>query len=157
MNREEDLDLPKLSSPMRSSSELAEEPSNPETKDQHKCNDYHITSTTNEFSTPQKKEGFPYETECLAVSPIPEWRTPLANLTNTNRSASEDWRGSSGEKSGTLGKPRKLKRLRRLGDGSSAVKGNNPGIAKADLMGSRCRREKHVRGNWFCVSLHYIQ
>ncbi|KAH9625992.1 hypothetical protein KSS87_022931, partial [Heliosperma pusillum] len=40
-------------------------------------------------------------------------RTPLRNLTNS--SCSEDWRMSSGEKSGT-GKSLKLKRLRKIGD-----------------------------------------
>ncbi|KFK23251.1 hypothetical protein AALP_AAs51800U000100 [Arabis alpina] len=146
VNREEDLDLPKLSSPMRFSSEMAEEHLNYETKVPHKCSDYRITSTTNEYRTPQKEAGLAYETEGLAVSPIPEWRTPLANLTNTIRSASEDWRASSGEKSETLVRPRKLKRLRRLGDCLSAVKENNPGIAKADQTGSCSRRKKHVRG-----------
>ncbi|CAH8254507.1 unnamed protein product [Arabidopsis lyrata] len=136
----EDLDFPQVSSPMRLSNELAGEPSSPETKIQH-------ASTTNELRTPQKEVGTANGTECLAVSPIPdEWRTPLANLTNTNSSASKDWRVSSGEKSETIRQPRKLKRLRRLGDCSSAVKENNPGIKEADHIRSRSRRKKLIRG-----------
>ncbi|CAH2035553.1 unnamed protein product [Thlaspi arvense] len=144
-NREEDLDFPKISSPMRFSNELAEVPSSPEANVQHKCSGAHITSTNNEFTTPQKEESLANGTECLAASPIhEEWRTPLANLTNTNSSA--NWRVSSGEKSESLRQPRKLKRLRRLGDCSSAIKENNPGIAKADHIRSRSRSDKHIRG-----------
>ncbi|KAL1213502.1 DEAD-box ATP-dependent RNA helicase FANCM [Cardamine amara subsp. amara] len=132
LNREEDLDLPKLSSPTRFSNEIAGETSFPE---------------TNGFKTPQKKESLVNGTECLDVSPFPEeWRTPLANLTNTNSSASKDWRVSSGEKSEILRQPRKLKRLRRLGDCSSAVKENNPGIAEEDHIRSRSRSKKRIRG-----------
>ncbi|KAL9858727.1 DEAD-box ATP-dependent RNA helicase FANCM [Arabidopsis thaliana] len=146
-NREEDLEFPQLSSPMRFSNELAGESSFPERKVQHKCNDYNIVSTTTELRTPQKEVGLANGTECLAVSPIPEdWRTPLANLTNTNSSACKDWRVSSGEKLETLRQPRKLKRLRRLGDCSSAVKENNPGITEADHIRSRSRGKKHIRG-----------
>lgn len=152
------LDFPQVSSPMRLSNELAGEPSSPETKVQHKRNDYNIASTTNELRTPQKEVGLANGTECLAASPIPEeWRTPLANLTNTNSSASKDWRVSSGEKSETIRQPRKLKRLRRLGDCSSAVKENNPGIKEADHIRSRSRRKKLIRGNWFCVFFYYIE
>ncbi|WZY94193.1 hypothetical protein YC2023_066522 [Brassica napus] len=135
-NREEDLDLPHTSL----TNELAEEPSTPEKK-------VHIASTANEFRTPQKEEDLANETESFAVSPMPEeWRTPLANITNASSSASKDWRVSSGEKSETLRQPRKLKRLRRLGDCSSAVKENNPGIAKTDHIRSRSRSVKNIRG-----------
>lgn len=135
-NREEDLDLP----PTSLSNELEEEPSTPEKK-------VHIASTANEFRTPQKEEDLANETESFAVSPMPEeWRTPLANITNASSSASKDWRVSSGEKSETLRQPRKLKRLRRLGDCSSAVKENNPGTAKTDHIRSRSRSEKNIRG-----------
>ncbi|XP_024009524.1 DEAD-box ATP-dependent RNA helicase FANCM [Eutrema salsugineum] len=145
-NREEDLDLPKLSSSMRFNN-VAEEPYCPETKIQHKGSDDHITSTNNEFRTPQKEEGLANGTESLAVSPMPEqWRTPLANLANTNSSASKDWRLSSGEKSETLQQPRKLKRLRKLGDCSSAVKENTLDIAKADHNRSCYHSDKHIRG-----------
>lgn len=137
---------------------MAGEHSFPETKVQHKRSEYHIDSTTNEFKTPQKEEGLVNGTECLAVSPIPEeWRTPLADLTNTNSSASKDWRVSSGEKSETLRQPRKLKRLRRLGDCSSAIKENNPGIAEADHIISRSRSKNRIRGNWFCVFFYFIE
>jgi len=143
---------------MRFSNELAGESSFPERKVQHKCNDYNIVSTTTELRTPQKEVGLANGTECLAVSPIPEdWRTPLANLTNTNSSARKDWRVSSGEKLETLRQPRKLKRLRRLGDCSSAVKENNPGITEADHIRSRSRGKKHIRGNWFCIFFYYIE
>ncbi|KAJ0235600.1 DEAD-box ATP-dependent RNA helicase FANCM [Hirschfeldia incana] len=135
-NREEDLDLP----PIRFSNELAEEPSTPEKK-------VHNTCTAGEFTTPQKEKDLANGTECFAVSPMPEeWRTPLANITNASSSASKDWRMSSGEKSETLRQPRKLKRLRRLGDCSSAVKENSPGIAKTDHIRSRSRNERNVRG-----------
>ncbi|KAL0800482.1 hypothetical protein Bca101_055657 [Brassica carinata] len=134
----EDLDLLKLSSPTRFSNELAEEPSTPEKNVHHKCSDDHITSKASEFRTPQKEEDLANGTECFAVSPMPEdWRTPLANITNASSSASKDWRVSSGEKSETLRQPRKLKRLRRLGDCSSAVKEN---------IRSRSRSEKNIRG-----------
>ncbi|CAN8285643.1 unnamed protein product [Cochlearia groenlandica] len=146
-SREDDLDLAKLSSPTRFGCELAEEPSTPETMVQHKRNDSHVISTTNEFRTPQKQGALSNGADCLAVSPIPEeWRTPLADLTNTDSSASKDWRVSSGEKSDTLRQPRKLKRLRRLGDCSGAVKENNPGVAQADQIRSRSRSEKSIRG-----------
>ncbi|EOA39492.1 hypothetical protein CARUB_v10008097mg [Capsella rubella] len=146
-NGEEDLDLPKISSPMRFSNELAGDPSFPGTDVQHKRSDYDIASKTNENRTPQKEDCLANGTEYLDVSPVPEeWRTPLANLTNTNSSASKDWRVSSGEKSETLRQPRKLKRLRRLGDCSSAAKENNPAIAEANRIRSRSRTEKHIRG-----------
>ncbi|XP_019099377.1 PREDICTED: ATP-dependent DNA helicase mph1-like [Camelina sativa] len=145
--REEDLDLPKISSPMRFSNELAEEPSFPGTNVHHKRSDYHTALKTNEVRTPQKEDCLANGTECLDVSLVPEeWRTPLANLTNTNSSASKDWRVGSGEKSETLRQPRKLKRLRRLGDCSSAVKENNPGITDANPMRSRSRSDKQIRG-----------
>ena len=143
---------------MRFSNELAGEPSFRETKVQHKHNDYNIACTTNELRTPHKVVGLANKTECLAVSPIPEeWRTPLANVTNINSSASKDWRVSSREKSEILRQPRKLKRLRRLGDCSSAVKENNPGITEADHIRSRSRGKKHIRGNWFCIVFYYIE
>lgn len=143
---------------MRFSKELAGEPSFPETKVPHKRSDYHLACTSIELGTPQKEYGLANGTECLDVSPIrEEWRTPLANLTNTNSSTSKDWRVSSGEKSETLRQPRKLKRLRRLGDCSSAVKENNPAIAEADRIRSRSRSEKHFRGTWFCVFFYYIE
>lgn len=135
-NIEEDLDLP----PTRLSNELAEEPSTPEKK-------IHITCTASELRTPQKEKDLANGTECFAVSPMPEeWRTPLANITNASSSASKDWRLSSGEKSETLRQPRKLKRLRRLGDCSSAVKENSPGIAKTDHVRSRSLGERNIRG-----------
>lgn len=145
-NREEDLDLP----PTSLSNELEEEPSTPEKK-------VHIASTANEFRTPQKEEDLANETESFAVSPMPEeWRTPLENITNASSSASKDWRVSSGEKSETLRQPRKLKRLRRLGDCSSAVKENNPGIAKTDHIRSRSRSVKNIRGKMILYFLVQI-
>lgn len=135
-NIEDHLNRP----PTRLSNELAEEPSTPEKK-------IHITCTASEFRTPEKEKDLANGTECFAVSPMPEeWRTPLANITNASSSASKDWRLSSGEKSETLRQPRKLKRLRRLGDCSSAVKENNPGIAKTDHVRSRSLGERNIRG-----------
>ncbi|XP_010543518.1 PREDICTED: ATP-dependent DNA helicase mph1 isoform X2 [Tarenaya hassleriana] len=154
IEEEEELDPPELSSPVGFNSDLAQEPSKSKRRNEE-GGESHYTSGSNELKTPQMKKDLASERRnCFMVSPVPgEWRTPLADITSSN--ASKDWRLSSGEKSEITRQPRKLKRLRKLGDCAATLKENGSGMAEVNHARSRphtsFRGKKHVGGKKNCL------